>query len=84
MLVGIVRTYSRKHGYGFIIPATPESTDPDRFVSHAFINAEKGSQFLIPGQRVEFDPHDDNGRPQARNVRKLDDGPQTPKSGARS
>jgi hypothetical protein len=31
------------------------------------------------GQRIEFDPHEENGRPQAHNVRKLDDGPQIPK-----
>jgi cold shock CspA family protein len=83
-MTGIVRTYSRRHGYGFIIPASEESTDPDRFFSHAWIKDKPGQQFMMPGQLVEFDPHEENGRPQARNVRKLDDGPQTPKAEARS
>jgi cold shock CspA family protein len=68
-MTGVVANYDRKVGWGFIIPDDPEL--PDFFVHYTFIQADKFQRFLRVGQKVEFDPFDERGKPQARNVRKL-------------
>jgi cold shock CspA family protein len=68
---GTVKKYQRHGAFGFIIPDSPEVADC--FVHHTFILADQRKKFLTEGDRVEFDyAEDDQGRPQARNVRKLD------------
>lgn len=69
-MFGTVIRYSRETGFGFIAPLDdPQGQLPDYFVCHRFIVAESCRRFLVPGQKVEFDPADDAGRPQAHNVR---------------
>ena len=68
-MIGTVAMYDRRVGWGFIIPDDPDA--PDCFVHHSFIQAGKFQSFLRVGQKVEFDPTDVDGKPQARNVRKL-------------
>jgi CspA family cold shock protein len=80
-MFGIVRSWSRLHGYGFIVPDGED--EPDRFVLYCWIQANPSRRFLKVGQRVEFDPYEENGRPQARNVRKLDEAAPTPMNGGR-
>jgi cold shock protein len=66
-MFGIVRSWSRLHGYGFVVPDGED--EPDRFALYAWIQANPAKRFLKIGQRVEFDPYEENGRPQARNIR---------------
>jgi cold shock CspA family protein len=67
-MFGTVTRYDRLAAYGFIVPDDP--TLPDFFTCPKFIQAPKPHRFLVPGQRVEFDPVNmDTDRPQARNVR---------------
>jgi len=67
-MLGTVTRYDRLAAYGFIVPDNP--TLPDFFTCPKFIQATKPHRFLVPGQRVEFDPVNvDTDRPQAHNVR---------------
>jgi cold shock CspA family protein len=68
-MTGTGATYDRRVGWGFIIPDDPDA--PDLFVHYSFIQADKFQRFLRVGQKVEFDPSEVDGKPQARNVRKL-------------
>jgi cold shock CspA family protein len=68
-MIGVVASYDRRVGWGFIIP--DDGDLPDFFVHYSFIQADKFQRFLRVGQKVEFDPTDVDGKPQARNVRKL-------------
>jgi cold shock protein len=72
-MLGTVSSWSRFHGYGFVIPDGED--EPTRFVLYAWIQANPAKRFLKLGQRVEFDPHEENGRPQARNVRVVEAAP---------
>lgn len=67
MLTGTVSRYDRIAGYGFIISDQPDL--PDFFVLPKFIEADRHHRFLVPGWRVEFEPFDIDGKPQAHNVR---------------
>ncbi|MGA9972321.1 MAG: cold shock domain-containing protein [Candidatus Acidiferrales bacterium] len=68
---GTVKKYERSGAWGFILADDPNL--PDCFVHHSFIQAERRKKFLNEGDRVEFDyAEDEQGRPQARNVRKLE------------
>ncbi len=58
---GHVKRYERNAGYGFI-----ETEEGDLFVHHT---ALKGCEFLLPGQRVEFDMEVGDRGPRAVNVR---------------
>jgi cold shock CspA family protein len=66
-MIGTVSKYDRIAGIGWIVPKDP--TLPDFFVIPKFIAADKHHRFLAAGQRVEFDPFDIEGKPQAHNVR---------------
>lgn len=65
-MLGTVTKYDRVKGYGFIVP--DDAALPDFFVCPKFIDANKHHRFLIPGQRVEFDPVDVDTKPVASNV----------------
>lgn len=72
-MFGSVSVYNRPKGFGFILP--DDNNLPDFFVCAKFINtANKHHKFLVPGQRVEFDPVDVDTKPAAHNVRII--GPQ--------
>jgi cold shock CspA family protein len=76
-MLGTVKKYERNGAWGFILSDDP--TIADCFVHYSFIVAERRKRFLNEGERVEFDyAEDEQGRPQARNVRKLE----TPQLGA--
>ena len=66
-MFGIVTKYDRVSAYGFILPDDP--AQPDFFVCPKLIIADKHHRFLVPGQRVEFDPVEVDGKTQAHNVR---------------
>jgi cold shock CspA family protein len=67
---GIVLQYNRQNGWGFIRPDSPDL--PDFFVCYKFLEAaNKFERFLKPGQRVEFDAIDPDGKREARRVRVL-------------
>jgi len=70
---GTVAYYTRFGGYGFIIPDDPDA--PDYFVHFRFIDANPAQRFLKAGQRVEFTPVEEDGRPQAHHVTKIGDAP---------
>jgi cold shock CspA family protein len=79
-MFGTVAKYNRQRAFGFIVPDSIDgkSTDelPDFFVCPKFIDANRHLKFLVPGQRVEFDPVDINTtRPYATNVKVI--GPTT-------
>jgi cold shock CspA family protein len=66
-MLGTCIKYDRIAAYGFIVADEP--CLPDFFVIPKFIDADKHHRFLFPGWRVEFDPVDIDGKPQAHNVR---------------
>jgi len=66
-MFGTVIKYDRVSAYGFIVSDDP--TLPDFFVCPKFIDRDRHHRFLVPGQRVEFDPVDLDTKPQAHNVR---------------
>jgi cold shock CspA family protein len=66
-MLGTVIKYDRISGYGFIVSDDP--TLPDFFVCPRFIDADRHHRFLVPSQRVEFDPVDVATKPKALNVR---------------
>jgi cold shock CspA family protein len=66
-MFGTVIKYDRLKAYGFIV--SDDENLPDFFVCPKFINRDKHHRFLLPGQRVEFDPVDIDTKPQAQNVR---------------
>lgn len=68
-MFGTVAKYDRMKGYGFILP--DDASLPDFFVCPKLIDANRHFRFLIPGQRVEFDPVDVSTKPAAHNVRVL-------------
>jgi cold shock CspA family protein len=66
-MFGTVSKYDRVKGYGFILP--DDQSLPDFFTCAKLVDANRHHRFLIPGQRVEFDPVDLETRPAAHNVR---------------
>ena len=66
-MLGTVAKYDRIGAFGFIVADLPGL--PDFFVIPKFIEADRHHRFLVPGYRVEFDPFDIEGKPQAHNVR---------------
>lgn len=67
---GTVSKYDRVRGFGFILP--DDGADlPDYFTCGKFIDPTRRLRFLVPGQRVEFDPVDETSGPTAHNVRVL-------------
>lgn len=72
-MLGLCIKYDRAKGFGFIV-ATGDANQnlPDYFVSYRFIEgSSKHDKFLVPGQKVDFQPADSDAGPQARNVRKI-------------
>jgi cold shock CspA family protein len=67
---GTVLRYDRAKGFGFILPDDGANL-PDYFVCGKFIDPSRRLRFLIPGQRVEFDPIEDQTGFVAHNVRVL-------------
>jgi cold shock CspA family protein len=67
MLTGTVLRYDRVAAYGWIV--ADDETLPDFFVIPKFMDADKHHRFLVPGWRVDFEPFDIDGKPQAHNVR---------------
>ena len=72
-MFGTVSRFTRQFGFGFVVPDDPN--EPCYFVHHSFIQANPAKRFLVAGQRVEFDPVEVDGKPQAYNVRKIGDAP---------
>lgn len=66
-MLGTTIKYDRVKGYGFILP--DDETMPDFFVLPRFIVEHRSRRFLMAGWRVEFDPVEVDGNPQAHNVR---------------
>jgi cold shock CspA family protein len=66
-MFGTVTAFDRIRGYGFVVP--DDLNLPDFFVIPKFIVGDKHHRFLMPGWRVEFDPLDVDGKPQAHNVK---------------
>jgi cold shock CspA family protein len=67
-MLGTCIRYDRVRAFGFIAPDNEDL--PDFFVCPKLIVSEKNHRrYLLPGFRVEFEPFDVEGRPQARNVR---------------
>jgi cold shock CspA family protein len=72
-MFGTVSVYNRPKGFGFIL--ADDNSLPDFFCCAKFINvANKHLKYLVPGQRVAFDPVDIETKPAAHNVRII--GPQ--------
>ena len=63
MAQGIVKWFSEKKGYGFIV----QENGPDVFVHHSNINA-KGFRTLKEGDKVTFDIEQGEKGPTATNV----------------
>jgi len=64
MSTGIVKWFSDKRGYGFIVP---EEGGKDIFVHHSEIKAEDYAS-LKEGQKVEYDVKEGEKGPVATNV----------------
>jgi CspA family cold shock protein len=64
MSTGIVKWFSNKKGYGFIVP---DEGDKDIFVHHSEIKTE-GYSSLEEGQKVEYDIKEGEKGPVAINV----------------
>lgn len=58
MLIGTVKWFNSKKGYGFI---QPETGGKDIFV-HITKLEEKGIKKLFDGQKVSYETYDDRGR----------------------
>ncbi|MGW4894640.1 cold-shock protein [Kitasatospora sp. NPDC004240] len=67
MATGTVTAYHRDHSYGMI---TPDDGGPELYVYFDSIVGEV-ERTLTEGQRVEFDPTEQEGRPVAEHVRPL-------------
>lgn len=74
-MTGIVSFYNRRHGWGFIIPDEPLN---DHFVHVSLISPAEPRKFLTIGERVEFECFERNGKPAARNVRRIASDPADP------
>ena len=69
-MFGVCSRWNRMKGWGFVIADDPSK--PDFFVSYRHIQAIASRRYLLPGDRVEFEPKGENtDRPYAVNVRKL-------------
>jgi|HubBroStandDraft_1064217.scaffolds.fasta_scaffold291667_2 cold shock CspA family protein len=66
-MLGTVAKYDRIAAYGWIV--ADDSSLPDFFVIPKFMDADRHHRFLMAGWRVDFDPFDIDGKPQAHNVR---------------
>ncbi|WP_441249076.1 cold shock domain-containing protein [Kitasatospora sp. McL0602] len=67
MATGVVKTYNVHHSYGVI---TPDDGGPELTVY--FDSIEGGEQrVLAEGQKVAYDPTEQEGRPVAEHVRAL-------------
>ncbi|MFD7416179.1 cold-shock protein [Kitasatospora purpeofusca] len=68
MATGIVQSYQADHGYGLI---TPDDDGPALYVYYdSIVPAAGGDRTLVEGQRVEFDPTEQEGRRVAERVRR--------------
>lgn len=67
MATGTVKSYNVHHAYGAI---TPDDGGPELTVYFDSIVGE-GERVLTEGQKVEYDPTEQEGRPVAERVRGL-------------
>lgn len=70
-VVGNVKWYDTKKGFGFVTLVTPEleNTGNDIFVHFSNVNVEDGYRRLFPSEYVEFEVGQaDDGRPVCLNV----------------
>ena len=65
MLLGKVKWFNNKKGYGFI---EPEQGDKDVFV-HITQLEKIGLRTLTDGQKIGYDTYDDRGRTAAGNIK---------------
>ncbi len=65
MLLGSVRWFSLRRGYGFIVP---DNGDDDVFIHISELH-KSGIKFLIPGKKVGFVIAEHYGRKMAANLR---------------
>ncbi|MEV7778547.1 cold shock domain-containing protein [Kitasatospora sp. NPDC088351] len=69
MATGTVKSYNADHGYGTI---TPDDEGPALYVYFDSIlgaREDGGARGLAVGQKVEYDPTEQEGRPVAERVR---------------
>ncbi|MFG3051696.1 cold-shock protein [Kitasatospora sp. NPDC048239] len=66
MATGTVQSYHVDHGYGMI---TPDDDGPALYVYFDSIQGSERERALTEGQRVEYDPTEQEGRPVAERVR---------------
>ncbi len=74
MVIGEVKWFDVKKGYGFIV--SPDVIKDDGSPQDVFFHFSKiqmdGFKKVDPGERVEFNVVDVEGKPQAENVVKVD------------
>ncbi|MEV6976126.1 cold shock domain-containing protein [Kitasatospora sp. NPDC093806] len=69
MATGTVQSYHANHGYGLI---TPDEDGPALYVYFdSIVAADGGDRTLVEGQRVAYDPTEQEGRRVAERVRRL-------------
>ena len=68
-MLGIVKWFDCGKGYGFI---SSDDDHKDYFVHYSEIRM-KGYQTLFEGQKVEFEPVEDDKGPMAKDVRKVNE-----------
>ncbi|MER5349773.1 cold shock domain-containing protein [Kitasatospora sp. NPDC002551] len=68
MATGTVQSYHADHGYGLI---TPDDDGPPLYVYYdSILTSAGGDRRLAEGERVEYDPTEQEGRPVAERVRR--------------
>ena len=72
-MIGQVKWFNKKSGYGFVKVLTGDYKEEDIFVHHSEINVE-GYKYLMEGEYISFDVTEEEDKKKAVNVTGIEGG----------